>query len=221
MEPFLHNHQYNLIAKQAKVLLSALRTSSDRKVIEAARSNAISKSAEVCSGADRGQMMLVERMGDLKEPEQLESYLSELGQYRIPFPELSEKQIKSMFPKVKKLRLPDLDAVKGKALTYLGWTDVATNRMFLVYPGINTEEAEPRMISVEGRFTADNRKGICAFCNRMGETVLYTAESKVRRSSIPDYYKAVGQYICADSKECNTKITELDALEKFLAGVTG
>ncbi|MDN4593822.1 hypothetical protein [Polycladomyces subterraneus] len=46
MEPFLQNHQYNCIAQQAHVLLSALQTSTDSNVVEAVRYSAVSKAFE-------------------------------------------------------------------------------------------------------------------------------------------------------------------------------
>src|SRR5690606_11122615 len=114
----------------------------------------------------------------------------------------------------KKLRIPDLTGIEERTLTYLGWTDPATNRMFLVYPGHNpTGKSGSSLIGVEGQFISVNKKGICAFCNRSGEMVLYTAISKSKISHLPDYYKAVGQYICMDSEVCNSRITELNVLD--------
>ena len=73
---------------------------------------------------------------------------------------------------------------------------------------------------MEGRLVPTNKKGVCAFCNRMGETALFTVESKARMSHLPDYYKAVGQYICVDSEVCNSRITELEPLERFFEAVS-
>jgi hypothetical protein len=52
---------------------------------------------------------------------------SELSNYTVKFPEVTESQLKGLFPKIKKLRMPDFSRIEGRALTYLGWTDPATN----------------------------------------------------------------------------------------------
>jgi len=224
MEPFLLNHQYNRLVQQAKVLLTALQTSSDRKVVEAARYSALSKVLEACPELNAEQRQLVERMAELKSTEDFQAYVSEVAGCRIRFPTLTENQLKSLFPKVKKLRMPDLTALEERPLTYLGWVDAGSEKMFLVYPKPGAEaegkKASDRFTAIEGRFTPANKKGICSFCNRSGETALFTAVSKNKIAHLPDYFKAVGQYICLDSESCNSRITGLEGLETFLQAVT-
>lgn len=220
MEKFLLNHQYNRMAREARNLLSALQTSSDRKVVEAARQGALTKAAETCEGLppalSEAARPFVERLGTLRSTEEFEQFLHELASCVLPFGEVSESRLRSLFPKVKKLRMPpDLDTVKDHPLTYLGWTDSGTGRMFLVYP----RGADGAFAGLEGRFTPSHKKGVCAFCNRSGETVLFTAESKAKLAHLPDYYKAVGQYICQDSGVCNGRITDTEALERFFEAV--
>lgn len=222
MDPFLQNHQYNRIAQQAHVLLSALQTSTDSNVVEAVRYSAVSKAVEACNGLSGEPLQLVERLADLQTTEEFQAYLSELSNYTVKFPKVTESQLKGLFPKIKKLRMPDFAQIEGRTLTYLGWTDPATNRMFLVYSRQQLPGAKPlnSLVGVEGRFIYANKKGVCAFCNKSGETVLFTAVSKTKMSHLPDYYKAVGQYICLDSEVCNSRITDLDALERFFESVT-
>lgn len=214
MNPFMLNHQYNRIAQQANILLSAVQTSSDRKVVEAAKASAVSKIIEACAGFDAEQMRLVERVADLKTTEEFQAYLNEMSEYTIPFPTLTENQIKGLFSKIKKLRMPDLAKIEGRPLTYLGWADPGTNRLFLIYSRLQNE-----LVGIEGRMVPANKKGVCAFCNRTGETALFSVVSKAKLSHLPDYYKAVGQYICLDSDVCNSRITDLDALERFFESV--
>ncbi|WP_166240294.1 FusB/FusC family EF-G-binding protein [Paenibacillus turpanensis] len=223
MEPFLQNHQYNRVVAQAKAILYALQSSSDRKVVEAARYNAWSKVMEACSGLDRERMALIERMQELQTSEEFQVYLNELAGYAIPFPDMTERVLKSLFPKVKKLRPPELERFGNRPLTYLGWSDQGASRMFLVYNQPDREGAggQGRLVGIEGRFTAGEKKGVCAFCNKIGEAALFTAVTKKRMGNNPDYYKAVGQYICFDSDACNARITDLTALDVFFAEVTG
>jgi hypothetical protein len=216
MEPFLQNHQYNRIAQQAKVLLSALQTSSDRKVIEAARYSALHKAIEACPGISGVQLELVERMANPKSTEELQAYLAELADYTWKFPVLTVSKVKGLFPKIKKLRMPDLTALEGRCLTYLGWIDPAANRLLIVYP---SRQPAHELTGIEGRFVTTNKKGVCAFCNRTGEMALFTVVAKHKIAQLPDYYKAVGQYICLDSSGCNERITELEALERLIEAV--
>jgi hypothetical protein len=222
MEPFLQNHQYNRIAQQANLLLSALKTCTDRKVVEAARHSAVGKAVEACPGLSGERLHLVERMGDLQTNEQFQAYLSELSNYTIKFPAITERQLQRLFPKAKKLRMPELAGIERRTLTYLGWTDPGTNKQFLVYwrQPQHREDPSDSLVGVEGRYTPTNKKGLCAFCKKYGETGLFSAVTKSRLSHLPDYYKAVGQYICLDSEACNARITDLDAIETFFEAVT-
>ncbi|HZG85662.1 FusB/FusC family EF-G-binding protein [Paenibacillus sp.] len=212
MEPFLHNHQYNKIVQQAQILLSALQTSSDRRVVEAARSRAVAVALEACPEASEDNRRTVERVGELRTAEDVQAYIAELQLYTRKFPLLSEQEAKRLFPKTKKLKLPDLAQAGGKPLTYLSWVDGGSNRMYLVY----RRDAASAWIGVEGRFEAVAKKGVCAFCNRSGETALFTAVTKARLAHLPDYYKAVGQYICLDGAACNARIASVETLEQFL-----
>lgn len=222
MEPFLLNHQYNRVAQQAQLLLSALQTSNDGKVVEAARHSTLTKAIEACPGLAGEELRLVSRFAELRSTEEFQSYLGELAGYAVSFPEMTEKTLKGLFPKVKKLRMPDLEQLRGRSLTYLGWTDPGTNRMFLVYPlrAPSGDHTAVKLAAIEGRFVPAQRKGVCAFCSRMGETALFTAESKAKFSHLPDYYKAVGQYICLDSAACNARITDPEGLEQFFQAVS-
>lgn len=214
----MYNHQYNRIVQEGKNLLSALQTSTDRKVVEAARYSAVSKAVEACEGLTGDAMRLVERLADIQTNEQFQVYQQQLSQYVVPFPELTEREIKGLFPKVKKLRVPDLEAIKGQHLAYLGWTDAGTNRLFIVYPLYRDGHVD--MIGIEGKFLPMERKEVCAFCRKHGEAALFTAISKAKMANLPDYYKAVGQCICLDYAACNSKITDLEPLEKFVEAVS-
>ncbi|MGF7032267.1 hypothetical protein J2T17_003189 [Paenibacillus mucilaginosus] len=221
MKPFLFNHQYNRIVQQARVLLSALQTSTDRKVVEAARYSAVSKSLEACPGLQGDALQLLERLGELQSTEEFQSYMNELAGYTFKFPAVTERQLKALFPKVKKLHLPDLEGMEERSLSYLAWTDPGGDKLFLVYPRRDAAGEGVRLTGIEGRFVSMNKKGICAFCKKTGEAALFTAVSKKKMAQNPDYFKAVGQYICVDSAACNARITELDVLDQFFDAVMG
>lgn len=216
VQPFIRNHQYNLIRKQAALLLHACDTVSDPKVVEAVRYGALSKIAEAFPEATELQKQPLERLSTLQTAEQLQSYLIALEPLMEAFVEIDPKQLKPLFPKNKKLKLPDLSAVDFRYVTYLGWTDIATRKKFLVY------ELDGRLVGVEGTFTPANKKGVCFACGRHEDIALFSAIAKSRPANAsPDYYKAIGNYLCVDSEACNKHITDVAALERFIRGVVG
>lgn len=214
--PFVRNHQYNLIRKQTEWLQRATGTVSDVKVVAAARESVYMRIAETFPEASPPQSEILEQVTDCRTAEDFKRYLDALDPLRASFSPLSESQLRKLYPKVKKLKTPNLAAIDWRTVTYLGWTDVAANRLFLVY------ELNGQPVGIEGRFTPASKKGVCFVCNRQEETALFSAVTKHRPAGAsPDYFKSVGNYICLHSDTCNRNITDVGALEKFVRDVTG
>lgn len=222
MDPFLQNHQYNFVARQVKFVISTSKTCTDPQVVEMVKYTAGNKMVQACPGLDGENLHLLEHMGKLQTDEELQSYLNTLSQCIIPFPEITETQLKRLFPKVKKLSMPELSDIKGQPLTYLTWTDTATNKKYLVYyrRPQQGKELGRKLIGLEGKFTITSKSGVCAFCKKPGNSAFFSVLAKMRGASSPDNYRTVGQYICLDSKACNSQITELDGLESFIETIT-
>jgi hypothetical protein len=215
-EPFIRNHQYNFIAKQAGNLQQALRSIADLRVLESVRTGTEAKIVELFPNASDAQRQLLEEVSALKTTEDFQRYLKGLESYLTEFPQITKNQIQKLFPKNKKLKLPDLTAIDHRFVTYLGWNDAATNKLYIVYP------SNGQFIGVEGRFTPTNKKSYCFLCNRYEELALFSAVTKKRPANAsPDYYKAVGNYLCLNSHDCNKNMTDTSALEKFIETVTG
>ncbi|MCM3631283.1 FusB/FusC family EF-G-binding protein [Paenibacillus glycanilyticus] len=212
--PFIRNHQLNLIKKQVGQLQQACTTVSDPKVIESVRSNAPFKVMEAFPGATEAEQKLLGSFASLNTPKEFQSYLQSLEDDMLPFEKVEEKQLKKLFPKVKKLKVPDLAAMDLRYVTYLGWTDIAANKMFLVY------RLNDRLVGVEGRFTPVQKKSVCFLCNRHEEVALFSAVTKSRPANAsPDYYKAIGNYMCVNSETCNKNITNVTMLERFISDI--
>lgn len=213
-EPFIRNCQYNVIKSQADSVLRAVRTVGDPKVLESVRLSAAAKVEELFPDVRDSRKTMLESISSLKTAEDFHNYIQALEPYMQEFPRITEKQIQKLFPKNKKLKLPDLTQVDWRYMTYLSWTDISTNKMFIVYH--NGEQ----FVGVEGRFTATNKKGYCFVCNRFEELVLLSAVSKKRPAhALPDYYKSVGNYICLNGHSCNKNITDAAPLEAFIGSV--
>lgn len=190
-EPFIRNHQYNFIKNQAESVLNAIRTVGDPKILESVRFSAQTKVAELFSAVTDNRKTMLDSISDLKTTDDFQTYLQALEPYLIEFPQITEKQIRKLFPKNKKLKVPDLAQIDFRYVSCLSWTDISTNKMFIVYP------AGGQFVGVEGRYTATNKKGYCFVCSRYEELALFSAISKKRPANAsPDYYKSVGNYLC-------------------------
>jgi hypothetical protein len=207
--PFIRNHQFNMIKKQSEFLLKTLRTVADRKVLETVRYRAVTNAMEAFPSLTEEQKRMLDEISTIEKAEDFQKYLNALEPYLEPYPTITLKQIQKLFPKNKKLKVPDLQSIDFRYVTYLGWVDIATNKLYIVYP------FEGRFIGIEGRITPTNKKGYCLFCNRQQELALFSVKTKPAVASA-DNLSFIGQYVCLDSQACNHSITDTGALEKFL-----
>ncbi|MNN25182.1 Fibronectin-binding protein (FBP) [compost metagenome] len=207
--PFIRNHQYNVIKKQSEFLQNTLRTVADRSVLETVRYRAATNIVEAFPYLTEAQQLMLEQISTLENAYDFQRYLSDLEPYLEPYPSITMKQIQKLFPKNKKLKLPDLQSSDFRYMTYLSWVDIATNKLFIVYP------LEGQFVGIEGRITPTHKKGYCLFCNRHQELAFFTVRTKPANAS-PDNISAIGQYVCMENQGCNQCITDTGALEKFI-----
>ncbi|OMF36856.1 elongation factor G-binding protein [Paenibacillus sp. FSL H8-0548] len=209
MKPFIHNHQFNAIKRSVDTLQRTYNTVADKKVIEAAKYSAEGLVEELFKEKTAEQEQLFKPLFEHKSKIEYDHALNALQPYLLPLSGVTEGAIKKLFPKVKKLKVPDLSALSFVSLTYLGWIDAGSNKLYMVY------DYQGKVAGIEARFTIAGKKNICSLCNGYGEVALVTAISKAKLHNSPDYYKAVGNYMCTDSMLCNTRITDITYLEKF------
>lgn len=210
-KPYIRNHQYNEIKKQAGILQNALRTIADPKVLESVRNGTESKIVEMFLDVPAIQMQMLESISKLQTAEDFQKYLRDLEPYLVEFPQITAKQIQKLFPKNKKLKIPDLSAIDYRYVTYLSWTDISTNKLFVVY------HLNGQFIGIESKYTPTNKKSYCFLCNRYEELAFFSAKTQKKPANAsPDYYKAIGNYLCLNSHECNKNITDITSLEKFI-----
>ncbi|OOE12556.1 FusB/FusC family EF-G-binding protein [Fictibacillus arsenicus] len=208
--PFIRNHQYNLIKKQVGHLQHACNNGADPKVIDAVEFNALSTMLDSFPELTDSQKHTLEKFVGLRKTEEFQQYFISLEPYLEAFSQVTGKQILKLFPKIKKLKTPNLNAIDHHQISYLGWVDIATQKLFIVY------HLNGKTVGIQGRYTPAN-KGVCFLCNGIGDVALFSAVTKSKpENASPDYYKAIGNYMCVDSHECNKKITSVAVLEKFL-----
>ncbi|WP_150271471.1 FusB/FusC family EF-G-binding protein [Paenibacillus tepidiphilus] len=207
--PFIRNHQLNVIKKQAEFLQKTLRTVADRKVLETVRYSAAAAILDAFPVLTEEQKGRLGQISGFETAYEFQRYLGALESELEPFPSITAKQIQKLFPKNKKLKLPELSSIDFRFVTYLGWSDIATNRLFIVYP------FNGQFVGIEGRITPTHKKGYCLFCNRHQELAFFSVETKAAYASA-DNISRYGHYVCLDNEACNHSITHTEALEKFI-----
>ncbi|MCM3782443.1 FusB/FusC family EF-G-binding protein [Neobacillus mesonae] len=211
--PFIRNHQYNVIKKQAGFVQNTLRTVADQSVLDTVRYRSVFNIIEAFSDLTEHQQQILKKLSILETAYDFQGYLNGLVPYLEPYPLITMKQVQKLFPKNKKLKVPDLQSIDFRLLTYLSWVDIALNRLFIVYP------LEGRFVGIEGRITPTNKKGYCLFCNRHQELAFFSVKTKPANPS-PDNIASIGHYVCMDNQKCNESITDTGSLEKFILSVS-
>jgi hypothetical protein len=213
-DKFIKNDQFNFIKKQVNLIKDSYKKHADPTVIHAVKDLANAKILELFLTATFEQKEMLDLSGLKTDPE-FDHYIQQLSPFLLPFPKITEQQLKKMFPKNKKLKLPDLSKINHEQLTFLSWTDISTNKKFIVY------EHNEKLVGIECKYTMLNKDNICSFCNRFGKVAFISTVTKAKKAKNPDYYKAIGNYICFDSSECNKQITNVDYLTTFLIDSLG
>ncbi|MFB1082884.1 FusB/FusC family EF-G-binding protein [Jeotgalibacillus sp. JSM ZJ347] len=210
MEQFISNEQFNVIKSQIIGMQRQANVTSDEGVKTAVKEAAEAKVHDSFEQLTPDQEQLISGVAALETEEERTKFLMDLTPYRKSFPEVTPADLRGLFPKVKKLHIPDLESVDFRALTYLGWKDIGQSKQYFVYM------KNGELKGVQGRYVISARKGICSLCNRYGDVALTSIQNKPRES---EGLKSYGQYICYDSKECNQSIQDSSQLEAFLGQV--
>lgn len=211
MEPFIRSDQYNFIKAQTQTLINGHSTVNDIDVINALKSMAKEKVLNLFGDLNDEQKQLMDPILEIKDKTQAEEFLAQLKPYVIPFKEVTEQTLKKIFPKAKKLKVPLLENMDLKEISYLGWYDKGSNKKYIVVGHQN------KLIGLHGTFQNSNQKGICAICNAYEKVGMFLSESKgVDKGT----FIKRGNYICQDSQKCNHHLTTLDKLNDFIVQIT-
>ncbi|MBD8027464.1 FusB/FusC family EF-G-binding protein [Ureibacillus sp. Re31] len=213
-EKFIKNEQLNFIKKQIAFIKDSRNKNVPKNVLATVIDLANAKIIDLFPNLSEAQYEMLD-ISKLKTEMEYEQYIQHLSGYLLSFPTMTEQQLKKMFPKQKKLKLPDLSNIDHHHLTYLSWKDLRSNRKIIIY------ELEGKMVGIECEFSSTTKKNLCSFCNCFGEVSQISTVTKTKKTKNPDYYRSIGNYICADSNECNKKITNVDYLEDFLKDSLG
>lgn len=207
MKAFIRSDQYNFIKSQAYILVNGHATANDKGVIAALKSLAIEKVLHLFEDLTDDQKELMDMILTIQNREDAESFLLKLSPYVIPFQEVSEQTLKKLFPKAKKLKLPEMEEIDMKETSYLSWIDKGSNRKFII------ARKDNKLVGVQGTFQSINKKSICSLCHKHEEVGMFLVEIK---GDVPGTFVKKGNYICKDSIVCNQNMTSLDKLDDFI-----
>ncbi len=206
IEPFIRNDQFNFIKDQLKIVTNGHTTTNDLDVLHALKYLSLEKVLNIFEDLIDWQRELFHAIVTIKDQTSAEKFLLQIKPYVIPFRELTDKSIKKLFPKVKKLKLPDLANIDLKEISYLGWNDHSSKKYIIV-------EYDHKLIGIQGTFTSSNKKGYCMFCHKFEEVGMFT--TSVKGAGKGTFIKR-GNYVCQDSQKCNTQMATLDKLDDFI-----
>lgn len=208
-EKFIKNEQLNFIKRQVIFIKDSRKKSLPPTVLAAAIDLANAKIMGHFPNASMEQCELLD-LSKMKTDDEYDQYIDHLSNFVIPFPKITEQQLKKIFPKHKKLKLPEISDEDYNHLTYLSWNDKNYNKKFVIY------ELEGKMVGIECKYSPTSKKNVCSICNSVSKVVYFSTVTKNKKSNNSDYYRSIGNLICADSNECNHNITEADYLVTFL-----
>lgn len=161
MEPFINNEQLNFIKNQVALINDSMKKNVPAKVLAAVVDVANSKIHSLFPSASLEQQSML-NLSKLKTDKEFDRYIEQLSACLLAFPTVQEQELKKMFPKQKKLKLPDLSKIDYSRLTYLSWNDLRSNKKFIVY------ELDGKLVGIEGRFIPTNKKIFAPFVIVLG-----------------------------------------------------
>ncbi|MBC1812698.1 FusB/FusC family EF-G-binding protein [Listeria booriae] len=205
---FITNANYHFIMYQAFNAYHGAINTNDESVKNALRFSCIDKARAIFDTLTTEQEALIGEIFHIRSEEELEAFDAKLQNYLVPFPSINEKTVKKLFPKVKKLKAPDLPAEQMDRLVFLGWNDTGAQKKFII------AQHDHQLVAVQGSFTPISKKGICAFCHQNERVGLFKADIKAKGNN--DNFRAIGQYICADSLTCSNNIKSESRLLEFI-----
>ncbi|MBH0229747.1 FusB/FusC family EF-G-binding protein [Halobacillus yeomjeoni] len=207
MKSFIENHQYQYIKSQIENLLQSKLTTHDTAVTEAIKTLTQEKVTGLFGKLSEDQKQLVDQVQHVEDEAEAIFFLSRLKQHVTPFPELHTDTIQSLFPKAKKLRLPDLESVDWNELSYFGWNDQGSGKKYIIL------FKDGKLIGIEGRTTFSQKPGICSICHEQEDVNLFT--TSVKRSSKEESITRAN-YICRNSNTCNRNLKNIHPLHRFI-----
>lgn len=209
LQPFLTVAQFHLIEQQLRKLTNAYATTKDKDVIAAVHGIIDSElTSKVILSQE--QKALIDKLFEVRDNAQAETYLHEVKKYVIPFREITEQKVKQLFKKEKKLKIPKIEHMDFHHICYVGWEDRGKHRKYII---VEKDDFQ----AIQGIVSQNEIKGICAICNQHANVSLFTTTVK---GTVVGQFVRYSNYICTDVDTCNHRVTDHQKLLEFFERVT-
>ena len=130
---FIKNDQLNFIKKQIALIKDSKKKNVPQNILDAVVSLANVKILDLFPDKSTGISEMLD-LSKLKTDREYEVYVQRLEDCLLPFPQITESQLKKLFPKQKKLKLPDLSSIDhNKAHLFKLGTNLRSNKKFIIY----------------------------------------------------------------------------------------
>lgn len=203
---FLTVANYRLLTRQITKLLNALSTSKDKDVIAAVKGLIETDLRAALPQTDQTDT-IVHQLHQVTDRTDADLFLHAVKSYVIPFKAPTAEDLKKLFKKEKRLRIPPLQSYDWKEVTYLSWKDGGTHRQYFVI------EQEGKWKTLQGVTKVDTLKGVCRICRQHTLVNLFTATV---RGKTEDTFMSYSHYICEDPAVCNSNLDNAEQIHTFI-----
>lgn len=204
-QPFLSVADFHLIIQQLNKIINAYAMSKDSNVIQAVKGLVETELKARLVECD-AQEEVIKQMLLVTERTDADLYIHNIQQYVVPFKQVSDSNLASLFKKEKKLKLPNMKAIDLSRTVYLAWDNPSNHHRYMVI------EQNGKLKGLKGLIDNKVIKGICSICNHHADVSLFTTTVK---GNTPDHFIKHSNYICTDSQNCNTNVSDTSRIIDF------
>lgn len=207
--------EYNHVVKCLRDLNQAFANCVDEKVVQATQGYLQEKIYNHIDDLTPEREELLDIM-NLTNQLEIDVYLENLKPYIESLPKITNNQIKKIFKKDKKLRIPKFTEEDYKG-AYLSWVDDSTRKLYVLF------YMENKYVGMACRIPNPSNRNIhvCSVCHKIGENNDVAFVSPVCKSRDQDKgaYRSIGFEMCLHGDKCNERIMHTERLEAILKKV--
>lgn len=208
MKPIIEAYQYFAIKKQVLHLVNDYHSVNDKATIQAVQAQVVEKIDQIVPEKQSEIEELKEFMMDQTLTRaKTEAFFEAFKECVVPFKEPTTKQVEKVFKKTKKLKLPDWETLDLREHSYIGWNDPGSQKKFILY------YQEGKLQGISGQLSPTIIKNVCAICQKVSGVSMFLATTKSKGDGT---YTKRGNYICANSEQCNQQLHDITSFNEFV-----
>ncbi|MGX4686100.1 FusB/FusC family EF-G-binding protein [Vagococcus sp. JNUCC 83] len=201
----LQPYEYNKVKQEITRLIDIYKTVNDKQVIKTSQLM-VTNTIETILGVELHEKIYSSYMDTKLTNSKAENLFTIIKADVVPFPLVSDSQVKKSFKKVKKMTYPKLDEYDLQETTYLAWNDIGAQRKYVVF------YRNGKLVGLSGTMSPQVKKNVCTICHTISNVSMFLTTTK---SAGDGTYTKKGNYICVDSEECNKRLNDLTHLYDF------